>query len=150
MGLSADGGDSEREAVLVRLQHHIMTQPQLTTPDEHEPLKMYQKAIKQVVCALTTMAEGKQHAPIRYTIKLLTQKESKLSPIRKLSLALGFGCRRMKPYLYQHHVTVVTSSLMKLSEQPISSITGVSDLAGKFDDPKINFALRKDGDPQPP
>lgn len=56
----------------------------------------------------------------------------------------------MRPYLYEHTVIVFTTLPLALAKKPLSSITGLPNLVGEFDDVKIDFALRRDGGSQPP
>lgn len=105
---------------MTELRDHIMARPRLGVPDKLEPLNMFIRATKRAMCAVMIKKELGLHLPFCYTNKLLSHKESGFSPTCKLMLALASGCRRILPYLYQHLITVVTSSPIELEGGAIS------------------------------
>lgn len=138
--LTGSNEDIGKKAALGELQVHLLTWPQLAVLDPKEPMSLCLKASGKAVSVAMVREENGKQFPVCFTSKLLSDNEAKLAPEKRLELALASECHRMKPYLFQHLVKVVTSLWLGMEKQPLSDMTGISDFAKEFDGLKIDFA----------
>jgi hypothetical protein len=90
------------------LKHRLVTSPILTFPDFSRPFIIQCDASGEGVCAIFCQTLGKQENVISYAGRGLIPAEKKYSATERELLAILFGIRQFRPYIYGQKFTVVT------------------------------------------
>ncbi|XP_015961768.1 uncharacterized protein LOC107485744 [Arachis duranensis] len=113
------------EAAFQNLKQFLSKPPVLQKPKHNEPLYIYLSITDMAISSVlvTETQEGQQ--PIYFVSKSLQGAELRYPRLEKLTLALVFSSRRLRPYFQGHTIIVKT-------EQPLRQVLSKPELAGRL------------------
>ncbi|XP_015945427.1 uncharacterized protein LOC107470543 [Arachis duranensis] len=113
------------ESAFQNLKQLLSKPPVLQKPKPNEPLCIYLSITDTAISSVlvTETQEGQQ--PIYFVSKSLQGAELRYPKLEKLTLALVFSSRRLRPYFQGHTIIVRT-------EQPLRHVLSKPELAGRL------------------
>ncbi|XP_072090422.1 uncharacterized protein [Arachis hypogaea] len=113
------------EAAFQNLKQFLSKPPVLQKPKHNESLYIYLSITDMAISSVlvTETQEGQQ--PIYFVSKSLQGAELRYPRLEKLTLALVFSSRRLRPYFQGHTIIVKT-------EQPLQQVLSKPELAGRL------------------
>ncbi|KAM2316645.1 hypothetical protein ACFX1S_000476 [Malus domestica] len=80
-------------------------------PQRRKPLKLYISAFEKSIGSLLAQnnEEGKEQA-IYYLSRILTEVETRYSPLEELCLALYFNARKLRHYMLPCHIHIIAKT----------------------------------------
>ena len=96
-----------------KIKEYLSKPPVLMPPRKGYPLKLYISATYESIgCLLAQNNLGGHEQAIYYLSRTLTPVEIKYSPIEKLCLALYFACSKLRHYVIQERVYIVSQTYL--------------------------------------
>ena len=86
---------------------------------------LYLAVSQDAVSAALIREQGKQHLPIYFVSKTMSEVETRYLPLEKLALALVCAARKLRHYFQAHTVRVLT-------ENPLRAILQKTDRFGRL------------------
>ncbi|CAN6713622.1 unnamed protein product [Malus baccata var. baccata] len=87
---------------------YLTSPPVLVPPQRGKPLKLYISASERSIGSLLAQNNegGKEHA-VYYLSRILTEVETRYSPVERLCLALYFTASKLRHYMLPYHVHII-------------------------------------------
>ncbi|CAG9133440.1 unnamed protein product [Plutella xylostella] len=99
---------NEQQLAFDTLKEKLTTAPILAYPDFSKPFVLTCDASNVAVSAILSQGPIGKDLPIAYASRTLNKAESNYSVTEKECLAIIFGTKTFRPYLYGHRFTIVT------------------------------------------
>lgn len=99
---------SEQEKAFETLKYKITTAPILQYPDFSKPFLLTTDASNYAVSAILSQGKINKDLPIAYASRTLNKSEGNYSTTEKECLAIIFGTKVFRPYLYGRKFKIVT------------------------------------------
>ncbi|CAB3257647.1 unnamed protein product [Arctia plantaginis] len=100
--------ENKQQLAFENLQHKLTTSPVLAYPDFTQPFILTCDASNYAVSAILSQGQIGKDRPIAYASRTLNKAECNYSITEKECLAIVFGTKAFRPYLYGHRFTIVT------------------------------------------
>ncbi|CAH2089856.1 unnamed protein product [Euphydryas editha] len=98
----------EQELAFQTLKHKLISAPLLQYPDYSKPFILTTDASNYAVGAILSQGEIGKDKPIAYASRTLNKAEGNYSTTEKELLAILFGVKTFRPYLYGYQFKIVT------------------------------------------
>ncbi|XP_038207042.1 uncharacterized protein LOC119828829 [Zerene cesonia] len=98
----------EHELAFETLKNKLVSAPILTYPDFTQPFILTCDASSFAISAILSQGRIGQDRPIAFASRSLNKAENNYSVTEKECLAIVFGTKVFRPYLYGHRFTIVT------------------------------------------
>lgn len=99
---------NEQQLSFELLKNKLVTSPVLAYPDFTKPFILTCDASNFAVSAILSQGQIGRDRPIAYSSRTLNKAECNYSVTEKECLAIVFGTKAFRPYLYGHRFTIVT------------------------------------------
>ncbi|XP_072073769.1 uncharacterized protein [Arachis hypogaea] len=113
------------ESAFQNLKQFLSKPPVLQKPRPNEPLCIYLSITDTAISSVLVTETEKGQQPIYFVSKSLQGAELRYPRLEKLTLALVFSSRRLRPYFQGHTIIVRT-------EQPLRHVLSKPELAGRL------------------
>jgi hypothetical protein len=111
----------EHKQAFQTLKGELIRQPALKYPDFNQSFILTTDPSGEGLGAVLSQGEGGKDLPVAFTSRTLNQAEKNYSTTEKELLAIVWGMRYFRPYLYGRKFTVLTN------HRPLTWITNVKD-----------------------
>jgi hypothetical protein len=109
----------EADATLKDLKRVLSTTLVLAAPEDQEPMLLYMAATNRVV-SIVIMVERKEEVQeydlqrlVYYVSEVLTESKQRYPHYQKLAYGVFLDSRKLRHYLYDHKITVVSKAPLK-------------------------------------
>nr|XP_028949231.1 uncharacterized protein LOC114821334 [Malus domestica] len=93
------------------IKAYLTSPPVLVPPQRGKPLKLYISASERSIGSLLAQNnEGGKEQAVYYLSKILTEVETRYSPVEKLCLALYFTASKIRHYMLPCHVHIIAKT----------------------------------------
>ncbi|CAN6558119.1 unnamed protein product [Malus baccata var. baccata] len=93
------------------IKAYLTSPPVLVPPQRGKPLKLYISASKKSIGSLLAQNnEGGNEQAVYYLSKILTEVETRYSPVERLCLALYFTASKLRHYMLPCHVHIIVKT----------------------------------------
>nr|XP_049701809.1 uncharacterized protein LOC126055664 [Helicoverpa armigera] len=99
---------NEQQIAFEELKGKLISAPILIYPDFSKPFVLTCDASNYAISAILSQGEIGKDRPIAYSSRTLNKAETNYSTTEKECLAIVFGTKTFRPYLYGHRFTIVT------------------------------------------
>lgn len=99
---------NEHQLSFETLKNKLTTAPLLSYPDFSKPFLLSCDASNYAISAILSQGEIGKDKPIAYASRTLNKNECNYSTTEKELLAILFGCKTFRPYLYGRKFTIIT------------------------------------------
>ncbi|KAJ8730401.1 hypothetical protein PYW07_017439 [Mythimna separata] len=99
---------NEHQLAFEILKNKLITAPLLIYPDFSKPFILTCDASNYAISSILSQGEVGKDKPIAYASRTLNKSESNYSTTEKELLAILFGCKTFRPYLYGRKFLIVT------------------------------------------
>lgn len=100
--------ENQQQLAFDHLKHKLTSAPVLCYPDFTKPFTLTCDASNYAISAILSQGSTGQERPIAYASRTLNKSESNYSTTEKELLAILFGCKTFRPYLYGRKFQIVT------------------------------------------
>ncbi|KAM1068414.1 hypothetical protein ACFX2A_000387 [Malus domestica] len=109
-------GPSHHEA-FDKVKAYLTSPPVLMPPQRRKPLKLYISAFEKSIRSLLAQNnEGGKEQAIYYLSRILTEVETRYSPLEELCLALYFTACKLRHYMLPCHIHIIAISISLLRQ----------------------------------
>ncbi|KAM1231105.1 hypothetical protein TB2_041121 [Malus domestica] len=93
------------------IKAYLTSPPVLVPPQRGKPLKLYISASEKSIGSLLAQNnEGGKEQAVYYLSRILTEVETRYSPVERLCLALYFTASKLRHYMLPCHVHIITKT----------------------------------------
>ncbi|KAM1411305.1 hypothetical protein ACFXTO_024189 [Malus domestica] len=93
------------------IKAYLTSPPVLAPPQRGKPLKLYISASEKSIGSLLAQNnEGEKEQAVYYLSRILTEVETRYSPVEKLCLALYFTASKLRHYMLPCHVHIIAKT----------------------------------------
>lgn len=100
--------ENKQQLAFDELKHKLTSAPVLIYPDFSKPFILTCDASNHAIGAVLSQGPDGQDRPIAYASRTLNKSESNYSTTEKELLAIIFGCKNFRPYLYGRKFRIIT------------------------------------------
>ena len=100
--------NAEADEAFNTLKQLLTSQPLLQYPDFNKPFNLTCDASNEALGIVLSQGEIGRDLPVAYDSRTLSKAESSYPIVQKELLAIVWGCKHFRPYLYGRKFTVVT------------------------------------------
>ncbi|CAN6569907.1 unnamed protein product [Malus baccata var. baccata] len=93
------------------IKAYLASPPVLVPPQRGKPLKLFISASEKLIGSLLAQNnEGGKEQAVYYLSRILTEVETRYSPIERLCLSLSFTATKLRHYMLPYHVHIITKT----------------------------------------
>ena len=100
--------NAEADEAFNTLKQLLKSQPLLQYPDFSKPFNLTCDASNETLGVVLSQGEIERDLPVAYGSRTLSKAEFNYPIVQKELLAILWGCKHFRPYLYGRKFTVVT------------------------------------------